>query len=120
VPIFQTGVVALQKRLVDKHLGYKFYLKATAKDSGTPPKLAETEIMLEVKESNKKPPSFISGPGSEIRIDESYNNFNEPVARYTAKSNYEDPTLLFHLVKGRTEKTNKDDTFKALQVKVLG
>lgn len=75
--------------------------------------------MLEVKESNKKPPNFISGPGSEIRLPESYNNFNEPVARYRASSNHNDPSLVFQLVKGRTEKTNKDDTFKALPVRLI-
>jgi hypothetical protein len=52
--------VTLKKKL-DKPLGYMFLLKATASDSGTDPKTTEIDVTLEVKESDNKPPTFISG-----------------------------------------------------------
>ena len=57
---YQTGIVTLKKKL-DKPLGYMFVLKATASDSGKEPKTTEIDVTLEVKESDNKPPSFISG-----------------------------------------------------------
>jgi hypothetical protein len=57
---YATGIVTLKKKL-DKPLGYLFLLKATASDSGNPPRKTEIDVTLEVKESDNKPPSFISG-----------------------------------------------------------
>ena len=66
------------------------------------------DVTLEVREGDNKPPSFRDGPGSEIELQEGYTRFAEPVAKYTAQSNIPgDDTLFFHLVSGRTEKTNK-------------
>ena len=66
------------------------------------------DVTLEVREGDNKPPSFRDGPGSEIELQEGYTRFGEPVAKYTAQSNIPgDDTLFFHLVSGRTEKTNK-------------
>ena len=49
-------------------------------------------------------------------MSEGYNEFSVPIARYTARSNIpNDETVFFQLVNGRTEKTNKDGTFRAVQ-----
>ncbi len=70
----------------------------------------------QVKESFNKPPTFVTGPGSVIELSETYTDFRTPVATYTARSNIPgDSTVFFQLVRGRTEQTNKDDTFRALQ-----
>ena len=66
------------------------------------------DVTLEVAEGHNKPPSFVDGPGSEIELQEGYTKFSQPVAKYTAQSNIPmDNTCFFHLVSGRTEKTNK-------------
>ena len=57
---YATGIVTLKKKL-DKPLGFVFLLKATASDSGAPPRTTEIDVTLEVKESDNKPPSFVSG-----------------------------------------------------------
>ena len=139
---WQTGVVTLKRKL-DKPIGYVFELKAVASDSGSPPQSTEIDVTLEVKEGNNKPPSFENGPGKqiifpwrifickislqflflcycftglEITLKEGYNQFARPIATYTARSNVpNDNTLFFHLVNGRTERTNKDGTFRAQQ-----
>ena len=59
---------------------------------------------------------FLIGPGSEKVLSEGYNEYSVPIARYTARSNIPgDETVFFQLVSGRTEKTNKDGTFRAVQ-----
>ena len=64
--------------------------------------------IFKVREGDNKPPSFVNGPGSEIELQEGYTQFSQPIAKYTAQSNIPgDNTLFFHLVSGRTEKTNK-------------
>ena len=112
----KTGVVLLKRKL-DKPIGHIFQLKATASDGGTAPKSTDMNINLEVKESNNKPPSFVTGPESGIlELAEDYHNFGKEIATYTAESNIpEDPTVFFLLLNGRTEKTNKDGTFRYVQ-----
>ena len=113
---WQTGVVTLKRKL-DKPIGYVFELKAVASDSGNPSQYTDIDVTLEVKEGNNKPPEFQDGPGSTIQMNEGYNKFSTPIATYTARSNVpNDETLFFHLVNGRTEKTNKEGTFRAQQV----
>eukprot|EP00096_Caligus_rogercresseyi_P016358 TRINITY_DN898_c0_g1_i1.p1 TRINITY_DN898_c0_g1~~TRINITY_DN898_c0_g1_i1.p1 ORF type:complete len:1540 (+),score=519.42 TRINITY_DN898_c0_g1_i1:230-4849(+) len=111
----KTGAVFLGEKL-DKPISSVIELKATAVDSGNPPKSTEIDITIEVVQSNNKPPSFLKGPGAELKISEMYNDFSEAIATYTANSNIpEDPTVFFQLVSGRTEQTNKDGTFRAVQ-----
>ena len=109
--------MVLLKRKLDKPIGHIFQLKATASDGGTAPKSTDMNINLEVKESNNKPPSFVTGPESGIlELAEDYHNFGKEIATYTAESNIpEDPTVFFLLLNGRTEKTNKDGTFRYVQ-----
>ena len=109
----KTGVVMLKER-IDKPIGHNFLLKATASDGGTPKKSTEIKITLEVRESDKKPPTFTSGPG-QVELSEGYNEFFRPIAEYVAKSNIPgDDRVFFQLVNGRTEKTNKEGTFRAV------
>lgn len=56
------------KKKLDKPLGYMFVLKATASDSGKEPKMTEIDVTLEVKESDNKPPSFVSGNYSTVAM----------------------------------------------------
>ena len=74
-------------------------------------------INLEVKESNNKPPSFVTGPGQGVlELAEDYHDFGKEIATYTTESNIpDDPTVFFLLLNGRTEKTNKDGTFRYVQ-----
>ena len=105
------------KRKLDKPIGHIFQLKATASDSGRPPKSTDMPINLEVKESDNKPPSFTTGPGNGIiELPEDYHDFGKEIATYTAESNIPGhPTVFFLLLNGRTEKTNKDGTFRYVQ-----
>jgi len=110
----ETGVVQLKQR-IDKPTGHNFLLLATASDGGNPRRSSEIKITLEVTESNNKLPTFVDGPGS-IRLKEGYNDYSTPIAEYVAKSNVDgDDRVFFQLVNGRTEKTNKDQTFRAVQ-----
>ncbi len=112
---YQTGVVELNKKL-DKPVNYIFQLKATASDNGSPPLSQTIDVTIEVKESLNKRPSFETGPGSTISLKEGFLDFKQPIAKYTAKSNIpDDETVFFQLVRGRTEQTNKGDTFRAVQ-----
>ncbi len=109
---YQTGVVTLNQKL-DKPINYVFQLLATATDSGNPPKSSSIHVTLDVKESSNKAPKFETGPGSSIDLPEGYSDFGRSIANYTARSNIPgDETVFFQLVRGRTEQTNKDDTFR--------
>ena len=111
---WQTGIVSLNQKL-DKPVNYVFELKATATDGGTPPMDATIDVTIEVKESFNKRPEFQEGPKfGTIELGETYSDYSTPVAKYTAKSNIPgDPTVYFELVTGRTEQTNKGNTFRA-------
>ena len=57
-------------------------------------------------------PTFVDGPG-EITLSEGYNELKKPIASYEAQSNIPgDDRVFFTLVNGRTEKTNKEATFR--------
>ena len=110
----QTGEVTLNAKL-DKPINYVFQLKATATDGGSPSQSSTIDVTLEVKESFNKSPSFYQGPGSSINLSEGFSDFSKPIATYLAKSNIpDDETVFFQLVQGRTEQTNKDNTFRAV------
>jgi len=111
----KTGMVTLKKKL-DKPVGSVFVLEAYARDGGIPPKSTRTDVTIDVKESNNKPPKFRQGPGAEIELSEGKVDWSTPIASYTADSQIkEDPTLFFELLSGRTEQTNKGTTFRAVQ-----
>lgn len=105
------GVIFLNKT-IDKRPGYKFQLSAIVKDMGDPPQQSSISLDIQVVESNKKSPSFVHVPDTPIRLKENFSDFNAHIAVVTAVSNIaEEQKLLFELVKGRTEQTNKHSTF---------
>ncbi|XP_063374480.1 DE-cadherin [Cydia amplana] len=105
------GVIFLNKT-IDKVPGYKFKLSAIVKDMGDPPQQSSITLDIQVVESNKKSPSFIEVPDGPIRLKENYADFNAHIATVRAVSNIpEEKKLLFELVMGQTEQTNKWHTF---------
>ena len=87
---------------------------ATAADLGKDPMSSEIDLDIRVVESHKKAPSF--DPASlepYYRLQENFSDFDDSIAKLKAYSNIEDnPDLLFELVTGRTEQTNKGNTFR--------
>jgi len=73
-----TGVVTLAKAL-DKPQGSVFLLQAIARDQGFPQQEATTDITVDVKESNNKPPIFRENPNTVIELSEMYKDFNTPI-----------------------------------------
>ncbi|CAG9112803.1 unnamed protein product [Plutella xylostella] len=105
------GVIFLNKT-IDKYPGYKFKLSAIVKDMGDPPQQSSITLDIQVVESNKKSPSFIEVPDGPIRLKENFADFNAHIATVRAVSNIpEEKKLLFELVMGQTEQTNKWHTF---------
>lgn len=77
---------------------------------------AETEIKIEVIESNKKAPSFVDPPNDPLILKENFNNFDRQLVMLSAISNVpEKPELIFELITGRTEQTNNKKTFVLTQ-----
>ncbi|XP_014282551.1 DE-cadherin isoform X2 [Halyomorpha halys] len=106
----KTGVITLD-RVIDRDPGYKFKLRATATDHGDIPKSAVINLDIQVVESNKKAPVFMSIPASPIVLLENFTDFTENIATLTAMSN-DEKAPVFELVTGRTEQTNKYSTFR--------
>ncbi|XP_026463684.1 LOW QUALITY PROTEIN: DE-cadherin-like [Ctenocephalides felis] len=106
-----TGVIYLQKP-IDKSPGYKFRLMAKAEDQGETPLSNQIELEIQVVESNKKSPSFIGSPYEPVSMPEDFKNFADPIITIQAVSNILEPDLLFELVTGRTEQTNKLNNFR--------
>ncbi|XP_034940506.1 DE-cadherin [Chelonus insularis] len=110
----KTGVINLNQR-IDREPEYKFRLIARAQDLGKPePKASEIELEIRVIESNKKSPTFLPLKSFEpIEIKENFSDFDATIIRLEAISNIDDnPDLLFELVTGGTEQTNKGNTFR--------
>ncbi|GBO99500.1 DE-cadherin [Eumeta japonica] len=105
------GVIFLN-RTIDKPPGYKFKLSAIVKDKGEPHQQSSISLDIQVVESNKKSPSFVEVPYGPIILKENYADFNAHIATVRAVSNIpEEKKLLFELVTGQTEQTNKWHTF---------
>ena len=86
---------------------------ATATDLGKDPQSSSINFDIRVVESHKKAPSFEPRPLEPIRLQENFSDFDASIVTLTAVSNIEDsPDLLFELVTGRTEQTNKGNTFR--------
>lgn len=68
---------------------------------------------IRVVESHKKAPSFLPRSLEPIRIRENFSDFDATIVRLEGVSNINDsPDLLFELLPGRTEQTNKGNTFR--------
>lgn len=107
-----TGVIFLNKT-IDRNPDYKFSMTAMAEDQGEKPKSNAIDLDIRVVESHKKAPAFLPRPSEPIRLPENFNDFDQSIVRLKAVSNSGDNTgLLFELVPGRTEQTNKGNTFR--------
>ncbi|XP_043520392.1 DE-cadherin [Frieseomelitta varia] len=107
-----TGVIFLNKT-IDRNPDYKFSMTATAEDQGEIPKSNVIDLDIRVVESHKKAPAFLPRPAEPIRLQENFSDFDASIVRLRAVSNSGDNTgLLFELVPGRTEQTNKGNTFR--------
>ncbi|XP_050595073.1 DE-cadherin isoform X1 [Bombus affinis] len=107
-----TGVIFLNKT-IDRNPDYKFSMTATAKDQGDVPKSNTIDLDIRVVESHKKAPAFLPRPAEPIRLQENFSDFDASIIRLKAISHIGDNSgLLFELVPGRTEQTNKGNTFR--------
>lgn len=97
---------------------YKFILTATVKDGGDPPEEGVIALEIRVVESHKKAPAFLWRSPEPIKIQENFSDFDASIARLKAVSNIDNTSnsdnsyLLFELVTGRTEMTNKKNFFR--------
>ena len=67
---------------------------------------------ITVTEPSKRFPSFLPGPQEPIRLQEDFSDFDSSIIELQAVSNIDDnPNLIFKLVPGRAQQTNKD-TFR--------
>ncbi|XP_032691269.1 DE-cadherin [Odontomachus brunneus] len=113
----ETGIIFL-KKAIDRDPGYKFTMVATAMDLGKPPMANQIDLDIRVVESHKKAPAFLPRPTAPIKLLENFSDFDASIVRLKAVSNVNDSSksensyLLFELVTGRTEQTNKDNTFR--------
>ncbi|XP_025422894.1 DE-cadherin isoform X3 [Sipha flava] len=107
-----TGVIHLD-RTIDREPGYKFKMRATATDKGSVPRSSTMDLEIMVVESHKKAPTFISViPEGIIYLPENLANFSYDIATIIAASNTDEKSPVFELVIGRTEQSNKLNTFR--------
>lgn len=91
---------------------------ATAGDSGENPNFSSIELDIRVVESHKKAPAFFPRPAESIKLKENFGDFDASIVRLQAVSNIDNSSnsdnsyLLFELVTGSTEQTNKKNTFR--------
>lgn len=95
---------------------------ATAEDIGESPNFNVIDLDIRVVESHKKAPAFLPRPAEPIKLQENFSDFDANIVRLKAVSNIDNSSnsdnsyLLFELVTGRTEQTNKGNTFRYLQI----
>lgn len=89
-------------------------MTAKAQDLGTNPKESVIDLDIRVVESHKKAPAFLPRPLEPIKLQENFSDFDASIVRLEAISNIDDSQtgLIFELVPGRTEQTNKGNTFR--------
>ncbi len=102
---------SLHLTLLQQNEGYKFALMAVARDNGSEPMSSRVRVMINVASSKIKPPFFTDIP-EPVSLPENYTSYKTPIATLAAHSNIAAPDLYFELVKGQTEQTNSDETFR--------
>lgn len=106
-----SGIIFLNRN-INRDPNYKFKMIARATDRGEKPLSVTIDLEILVVESHKKAPTFKDIRYRLIHLNENTTDFKTPVATITAQSNIPDENdLLFELVSGRTEQTNKFNTF---------
>ncbi|XP_018044392.1 PREDICTED: DE-cadherin-like [Atta colombica] len=116
----ESGVIFLNKT-IDRIPGSKFSMIVTATDLGEKPQSDSTYFDIQVVESHKKAPAFLPRSSEPIKIKENFTNFDASIVRLQAISNIDNSSnwnntpssnLLFELVTGTTEQSNKGNTFR--------
>jgi hypothetical protein len=89
-------------------------MTAMARDQGDYPRYNPIDLDIRVVESHKKAPTFTVSPLEPIRLKENFSDYEASIARLEAQSNIDESPdyFLFELVTGRTEQTNKENTFR--------
>lgn len=88
-------------------------MTATAEDQGKDPNRSIIDLEIKVVESHKKAPTFAPRSSEPIYLEENFNDFDASIVKLEAFSNIEGkPNVNFELVIGRTEQTNKMNTFR--------
>jgi len=93
-------------------------MTATAKDIGKISNRNSIDLDIRVVESHKKAPAFLPRLLEPIKLKENFSDFDANIVRLKAVSNIDNSSnsdssyLLFELVPGRTEQTNKGNTFR--------
>ncbi|XP_011641740.1 DE-cadherin isoform X2 [Pogonomyrmex barbatus] len=112
-----TGVIFLAKA-IKRNPDYKFNMIASAEDTGEIPKSYVIDLDIRVVESHKKAPTFLPRPSEPIKLQENFSDFDASIVHLKAisnidnSSNYDNSYLVFELVTGRTEQSNKKNTFR--------
>lgn len=96
-------------------------MTATAEDLGEISKSSIIDLDIRVVESHKKAPAFLPRSTAPIKLQENFSNFDASIVSLKAVSNIDNLSsdnsyLLFELVTGRTEQTNKGNTFRYLLI----
>ncbi|XP_011700823.1 PREDICTED: DE-cadherin isoform X2 [Wasmannia auropunctata] len=118
----ETGVIFLNKT-IDRSPNSKFSIVATATDTGETPLSTAIELDIRVVESHKKAPAFLPRSAEPIKIPENFSDFDASIIQLKAvsnivnSSNSDNSNLVFELVTGRTEQSNKGNTFRIIQTK---
>ncbi|KAJ8681926.1 hypothetical protein QAD02_017718 [Eretmocerus hayati] len=108
-----TGVIFLN-HTIDKNPGYRFSMTAMAQDQGDEPHHSIIDLDIRVVESHQKAPTFTYSPEGPIRLKENFSDYDATIVRLEAQSNNDERPdyYIFELVTGRTEQTNKGNTFR--------
>ncbi|XP_014469556.1 PREDICTED: DE-cadherin isoform X2 [Dinoponera quadriceps] len=115
----ETGIIYLTQTIKNHNPGYRFGMVARAMDLGTPSLSSAIDLDIRVVESHKKAPIFLPRPLEPIKLRENFSDFDASIVRLKAISNVNDSNskwdnsnLLFELVVGSKEQTNKLNTFR--------
>ncbi|XP_043236819.1 neural-cadherin-like isoform X1 [Amphibalanus amphitrite] len=108
----RTGVITLAQPLTQIAIDYEFQLRAIARDRGTVPRSASAPVIITVKDSNTRPPTFTVLPNDTYYLPENYRDTETPIARLRAvSSSPTNPNVYYDIVHGSQEQANKFRTF---------
>lgn len=111
------GLIYLTKSIDKKALQVYTIIVRAANIIPDYPQDSQIEVRIKVIESNKKPPQFINVMNTLITLKENYSDYSSALVTLQAMSNNPDkPELIFELITGRTEQTNKKKTFVFNQI----
>ena len=108
-----TGIVEVKQSLKDFPLHNTTRLSVIVTDNGIESKSSSAmDFIIKIVSSKQKAPEIIDYPKT-IELFENYSNNKVPISgAIKAKSNDDKGILLFYLLTGKTEQTNKKKTFR--------